>query len=126
MTDDFSLFDMLESDPTKVFDKYIRKYEPEPITKQERLRRMARRSDPQTSHIAAQKTLPKLTQTKQKILDLLSNHPQGLTSSEVAHLLNIDKGSSSKRLGDLEKEGYIHVCGTRPSDRGRPSSVYQK
>ncbi len=96
------------------------------LTPQERRRNMVRRSDPQTSWDSATQALPKLTETKQKILRLLDRHPDGLTSSEVAKLLDIDKGSSSKRLGDLEHEGYLVVSGVRLSDRGRKSSVYRK
>ncbi len=93
-------------------------------TPQERARRLARMSDPQTSWDAIP-SKPALTKTKQRILDLLVHHPEGLTSSEVAHLLDMDKGSSSKRLGDLEHDKWVEACGTRPSDRKRQSTIYK-
>lgn len=95
------------------------------LTPQERRRNMVRRSDPQTSWDTATQALPKLTETKQKILRLLDRHPDGLTSSEVAKLLDLDKGSSSKRLSELEREGLLVVVSRRLSDRKRMSSVYK-
>ena len=115
MDDDLTLFDPPH--------KFV--YEPEPLTKAERLKKMVRRDNLQTSYQAAEKALPKLTKTKQKIINLLAGYPEGLTSSEVARLLDMDKGSSSKRLGDLENEKYLIIDGTRLSDRKRQSSIYK-
>ena len=53
------------------------------------------------------------------------NRPEGLTSSEISKILNIDKSSAGKRLGELERDGYIEICGIRPSDRNRPSNIYR-
>ena len=116
MNDEPTLFDHV---PLK------HRFEPEPQTRSERQRRMARQSDPQTSWDAIPKPARR-SETKRRILNLLGQHPEGLTSSEVAKLLDIDKGSSSKRLGDLEHEGYLETCGTRESDRGRQSSIYRR
>jgi len=113
-------------DPTLFDIENEYQYEPDTLTKAERLRKMARQADPQTSWDAAQAALPQLTKTKQKILALLRGYPDGLTSSEVAQKLDMDKGSSSKRLGDLEAEGYLTISGARLSDRGRMSAVYRK
>ena len=100
------------------------RFEPEPQTPGQRQRRMARQSDPQTSWDAIPKPARR-SETKRRILNLISQYPDGLTSSEVARLLDIDKGSSSKRLGDLEAEGSLEVIGTRESDRRRQSSIYR-
>lgn len=117
MNDQYSLFE----DEPKQF-----KFEPETLTDAERLRRMARISDRKTSWEAAKAALPNLNKTKLRIMNLLANHPEGLTSSQVAAYLDIDKGSSSKRLGDLEKDGYIKIIGTRLSDRNRQSNIYTR
>ena len=112
-----TLFDL---DPHNFLNKYTGPI----ISKQERLNNMARRSDPQTSWDAIP-TLKALTKTKQRILNLIGATPSGLTSSEVSLQLDIDKSSAGKRLGDLEREGYLCVEGTRLSDRGRSSSIYK-
>ena len=101
------------------------RFEPENMTDAERLRKMARQSDRQTSWQAAQQALPKLAKTKSRIMTVLVNRPEGLTSSEISKILNIDKSSAGKRLGELERDGYIEICGTRPSDRNRPSNIYR-
>ena len=101
------------------------RFEPITLTKAERLRKMARQSDRQTSWQAAQQALPKLAKTKARIMTVLVNRPEGLTSSEISKILNIDKSSAGKRLGELERDGYIEICGTRPSDRNRPSNRYR-
>ena len=119
MIDEPTLFE--DEDQTRK-RKYA--FEPEPLSREERQRRMARQSDPQTSWDAIPKP-PRRSETKRKILNLISQYPEGLTSSQVAQLLDIDKGSSSKRLGDLEAEGSLEVIGTRESDRRRQSSIYR-
>jgi len=91
----------------------------------EKLSRMARRADPATSWESAEAVLPNLSETLNRVVELLGGYPGGLTSSEVAGLLDMDKGSSSKRLGDLESLGFVVVDGVRLSDRGRKSSVYK-
>ncbi len=101
------------------------RFEPITLTKAERLRKMARQSDRQTSWVAAQQALPKLAKTKSRIMTVLVNRPEGLTSSEISKILNIDKSSAGKRLGELERDSYIEICGTRPSDRNRPSNIYR-
>lgn len=116
----------MDDEPT-LFDHVPLKhrFEPEPQTRSERQRRMARQSDPQTSWDAIPKP-PRRSETKRKILNLISQYPEGLTCSEVTRLLDMDKSSVSKRLGDMEYEGYLETCGTRESDRGRQSSIYRK
>jgi Fic family protein len=116
MMPQYSLFE----DPEPDF-----RFEPEPMTDNERLRKMARQSDRQTSWQAAQQALPKLAKTKARIMTVLVNRPEGLTSSEISKILNIDKSSAGKRLGELERDGYIEICGIRPSDRNRPSNIYR-
>jgi Fic family protein len=116
MMPQYSLFE----DPEPDF-----RFEPITLTKAERLRKMARQSDRQTSWQAAQQALPKLAKTKARIMTVLVNRPEGLTSSEISKILNIDKSSAGKRLGELERDGYIEICGIRPSDRNRPSNIYR-
>lgn len=119
MTNEPRLFQ--DEDPTAWINKYT-----EPIqSKQERLAKMARRADPETSWIAARAALPQLTKTKAKIVEQLHGHPGGLTPWELSQLLDMDKSSASKRLGDLRDEGICYTDGTRPSDRNRPSLVYK-
>lgn len=112
------------NEPTLFDYENPREYREPIIDPRERQRRMARQSDPQTSWEAIPNRKA-LTKTKQAILALLRGYPLGLTSSQVANMLDIDKGSSSKRLGDLEHEQYVEVFGTRLSDRGKKSSVYR-
>jgi hypothetical protein len=60
----------------------------------------ARRSDPETSHIAAERVRPKLRKQQQAVLDALARWP-GSTAVELAHETGLDRYLVSRRLPEL-------------------------
>lgn len=74
-------------------------------------KRLVRRDDPSTSVEAAKKTVKNISKTKQRILDLLSNYPDGLCDEQIARLLNMKESSAGKRRGDLVTDGLVEYCG---------------
>ena len=60
----------------------------------------ARRSDPDTSHTAADRIRPKLRAQQQAVLDALAKWP-GSTAVELAHVSGLDRYLVSRRLPEL-------------------------
>ena len=60
----------------------------------------ARRSDPETSHLAAERIRPKLRKQQQAVLDALARWP-GSTAVELAHETGLDRYLVSRRLPEL-------------------------
>jgi DNA-binding transcriptional ArsR family regulator len=83
-----------------------------------------RPTDPTTSRDAAAAIVPKLTNQRGKCLTTLRG-TGGLTASQVEQRTGLPSSSVSKRLGELERAGFVWICGTRPSVRGAEASVYQ-
>jgi IclR family KDG regulon transcriptional repressor len=50
-----------------------------------------------------------------QILDLLRDHPRGLTISEVSKLLGLPKSSTHDLLHSMNQENYLHMNGSRYS-----------
>lgn len=51
---------------------------------------------------------------KSEILQIIVQHPKGLTANEVAELLNIDRSNVSRYLNELFKEEHIQKSDGRP------------
>ena len=51
---------------------------------------------------------------KSEILQIIIQHPKGLTANEVAELLNIDRSNVSRYLNELFKEERIQKSDGRP------------
>jgi hypothetical protein len=73
----------------------------------------ARRSDPETSHLAAERIKPKLRAQQQAVLDALARWP-GSTAVELAHETGLDRYLVSRRLPELvpvwARRGKPRVC----------------
>ena len=48
-----------------------------------------------------------MKKVKDKIIDILKEHPEGLTTADVAKLLLISRNTASKYIYQLLKEGII-------------------
>ena len=73
----------------------------------------ARRSDPETSHLAAERIKPKLRAQQQAVLDALTRWP-GSTAVELAKVSGLDRYLVSRRLPELVpiwvRRGKPRVC----------------
>lgn len=94
--------------------------------KRERVKTMVRSSDPKTSFYAAEHSVGRLSETCQRILQFILEHPEGVTDEQIWMGLNINRLSSvSKRRGDLVKDGYVFDSGTtREISTGRQAIVW--
>lgn len=71
----------------------------------------ARRTDPHTSHEAAASV--DVQERERQVLEALANHPEGLTTREMAEVTGIDRVSLSPRTKPLERKGLVARSGTR-------------
>jgi hypothetical protein len=73
----------------------------------------ARRTDPETSHLAAERIAPKLRAQQQVVLDALIRWP-GSTAVELAKASGLDRYLVSRRLPELvpthARRGKPRVC----------------
>lgn len=73
----------------------------------------ARRTDPETSHVAAERVAPKLRAQQQVVLDALTRWP-GSTAVELAKASGLDRYMVSRRLPELvpthARRGKPRVC----------------
>lgn len=75
--------------------------------------RLARSTDPDTSHEAARAVLPNLGQLQQALYEAVREHP-GRTMNELANLKGErDPRTFNRRASELEKAGAIRVERTR-------------
>ena len=76
--------------------------------------RLARRSDPSTSHAAAERLRAsgKLSAQRQAVLDALTRWP-GSTAVELATNSGLDRYLVSRRLPDLAKDGKVRRMAPR-------------
>ena len=80
---------------------------------------LARRTDPDTSHVAA--LTVDANRLEGLVVALLERHPDGLIVKEIAVLLDIDKWSISPRMKPLEEKGLVQ----RTADRRDRSIVWK-
>ena len=76
----------------------------------------ARATDPGTSWAAARDAKPTASAGRALALQLLREHPGGLTDFELAALSGMQQTSIGKRRGELRDAGLV-----RATDRRRPS-----
>lgn len=74
---------------------------------------MARKSDPETSRLAALDTLPAAATNRQLALRVLRQNPSGLTDFELAELTGLQQTSIGKRRGELRDSGLVIDSGLR-------------
>lgn len=84
--------------------------------------RMARRTDPRTSHEAARRV--PAGEHRRAILAALDAGPAGQT--EIAGRTGLTVAQVSKRLCELRRGGLIETCGTAISGSGGKESMYQR
>lgn len=86
----------------------------------------ARRSDPETSHQAADRH-PKLRQSDRRAALLAhAARPDGLTDFELADVMARQQTSAGKRRGELRDMGYIEQTKERrPAPSGSPAIVWK-
>lgn len=78
-------------------------------------RRIARRSDPPTSHLAAAQVTKsgRRESLNQKILTFLQGGDEGLTYREIGAGLGEDHTETMRRLNDLRRAGLVEKVGRR-------------
>ena len=74
----------------------------------------ARRTDPDTSHIAA--LTVDATRLERLVASVLQQHPEGCTVKELSDILGVDKWSLSPRMKPMETKGMVNRTDER---RGR-------
>lgn len=79
-----------------------------------------------TSQQAYQSIKPKIPTQRERLLNLLDNHPNGLILEEISELLNERDNSISPRFAPMIRDGLIRVDGTRKNKRGRNQNVLIK
>jgi len=86
----------------------------------------ARRTDPDTSHLAAAQQTPTKKRPWTRALDALKlAGTAGLNDFELARQTGIKQTSIGVRRGELVKAGLVNNSGhKRPSDTGSPSIVW--
>ena len=91
---------------TELFDKWS----------QNDPKKLARKTDPETSHIAAVNVSQggKLSAQRRAMLKCVIENPD-LTAAEMELLDGVGRGVPSRRLIELVRAGLIEVSGKRPS-----------
>ena len=85
---------------------------------------LARKSDPATSHLAAERVREFAPTHVESILHVLWKYGP-LTVDQIAKLAWLDKQAVNKRLPELQRNGLAAPTGeTRPSDSGRLARVW--
>ena len=86
----------------------------------------ARRSDPDTSHLAADR-YPKLRSTdRREALFVHARNRDGLTDFELGDLIGRQQTSAGKRRGELRDMGLIAATEERrPAPSGSPTIVWK-
>lgn len=81
---------------------------------------------PETSRIAAARVAADATVMRQKCLDVLSRHPDGLTADEVAAALNLSVLSIRPRMSELRQMNRIQDSGQRRKNAsGHSAAVWR-
>ena len=83
----------------------------------------ARRTDPETSHEAAQAIEPHLGRLESIVLTAIRQAPDGMTIDELAAATGLDKVTVSPRMKPLVRKGLIQTDGTKRKGRTRASGL---
>lgn len=95
------------------------KYEPEPMTSSERLRKMSHTTDPGTSFLASAKTIKKATAKEKEVLAVFAEiYPEGISDGKLAVKMGVKStvsgNSAVKRRSSLTRtKGLIRDSGER-------------
>lgn len=86
---------------------------------------LARRSDPDTSHIAAERTTEFRANHAGRILAALQDHGP-MTVDQIAKVSDLTAWQVNKRTSELQRAGVAEPTGeTRLSASGRPERVWK-
>jgi DNA-binding MarR family transcriptional regulator len=85
--------------------------------------RMARRTDPRTSHEAAAGAAGFAADHRRRIVEALRLSPAGAT--QIADRCGLDRAAVGKRTSELERDGVIVRCGTEFNRRGKRETTYR-
>lgn len=81
---------------------------------------------PETSRIAAARVAADATVLRQKCIDVLARHPDGLTADEVAAALNLSVLSIRPRMSELRQMNRIQDSGQRRKNAsGHSAAVWR-
>lgn len=115
-------------------EPYINKFDEPSQTRAEKQARMSkaiklnelvRNEAPSTSVEAALKVRPKIGKLEQIVLDLLAQHPEGLTIHQMVEKSGLAYNSISPRPSRLVKKGLIYVAGEGRSPTGNRCQIYK-
>ncbi len=72
------------------------------------IKRLARRSDPDTSHAAAQRVTRSGSRADHltRVVEAVRSHP-GKTSAELAQITGLERHEAARRTSDGEREGFL-------------------
>jgi len=88
-------------------------------------RRLARRTDPSTSHVAAARTVEFRANHAGRILAALQDHGP-MTVDQIAKMTDLTAWQVNKRLPELQRASVATPTGeTRLSASGRPERVWR-
>ena len=87
---------------------------------------MHRVPDRDTSIAAAHLAASSARKSRDIAIEILRNHPEGLTDFELADLAGMQQNSIGKRRGELVAHGLVRDSGRRrPSTTGSPAIVWE-
>lgn len=123
----------LTDTPLDIFDAVVDILRPGPPTILFDDSPRTRKTDPVTSHAAADQSQRMMHDTKVHVLLVLSVHHElsGSDLNDMYRLATARHGwkkvawdSPRKRAGELVKDGYLNIVGTREGTNGTLESVY--
>lgn len=82
---------------------------------------VARKTDPDTSHLAAEDAKRNAHTLRARCLAVLKAHPEGLTDFALAEIVGSQQTSAGKRRGELVKAGLVEDSGEK---RKAPSGSF--
>jgi len=86
---------------------------------------LARRTDPHTSHEAAEKIVPKLTKLRQKVYDRLRQAKFGMTDYELETWFGEHNSTYRTRRSELTEMGLVEDTGETRIIKGRARKVWR-
>lgn len=86
--------------------------------------RKARTTDPPTSHRAARAAAPRAGSQRDRILRAILDAPLGLNYDEVSEATGIVGVSTSTRISELARDGWIEQAGERETSAGGTAIVW--
>lgn len=89
----------------------------------------ARKSDPDTSHEAAEAATPSVWESQQATLEILRSHGKPMTALQVEQIAaarELPHSSSRMRstLSELHRKGLVQLVGKTEPARGRPRQLW--